>query len=56
MEKMQEAGDRRLLDGAEQPEKTHLQNKGNIPYCERLMASLVNTDSTRDRPVVWRVL
>ena len=24
MEKMQKAGDRRLLDGAEQPEKTHL--------------------------------
>ena len=37
-------------------EDTSFQNKGSCPYCERLMASLVNTDSTRDHPVVWRVL
>ena len=57
MEKMQEAGDRRLLDEAEQPERAHLfRIKGVVPTARDFMACLVNTESTWDLPVVWRLL
>lgn len=57
MEKMPEARDRRLLDEAEQPEQTHLfRIKGVAPTLRDFMACLVNTESTRDLPMVWRLL
>lgn len=57
MEKMQEAGERRVLDGVEQSKLTYLfRIKGVAHIVRSLVASLVATESTQGLPMIWRLL